>query len=94
LREAERWYRRAAEQGYAMAQFSLGTLYVQGEIPVDYAEAVHWFRLASNQQVPSAMNSYGYALERGDGVARDLASAIGWYKRAAQFGQPNALHRR
>jgi TPR repeat protein len=45
--EAARWYRKAAEQGNAIAQTNLGTMYFQGQgVPQDYAEAVRWCNLA------------------------------------------------
>ena len=48
--EAIRWYRQAAEQGNAEAQFNLGLMYAQGQgVPQDHAEAVRWFRLAAEQ---------------------------------------------
>ena len=38
------WYRLAAEQGHAAAQFSLGNMYDEGEgVPEDAAEAVRWY---------------------------------------------------
>ena len=48
--EAARWYRMAAEQGYAPAQGSLGLMYVTGEgVPKDYEKAVQWYRKAARQ---------------------------------------------
>ena len=48
--EAVRWYRLAAEQGYAKAQLNLGGMYALGRgLPQDDAEAVRWFRLAADQ---------------------------------------------
>ena len=45
--EAVRWYRLAAEQGYAGAQNNLGLMYANGEgVLKDAAEAVRWYRLA------------------------------------------------
>ena len=42
------WYREAAEQGNADAQYALGRMYYNGEgVPRDEAEAVHWFRMAA-----------------------------------------------
>lgn len=44
------WYRKAAEQGDANAQNSLGILYDNGQgVPQDYAEAYFWYGLASAQ---------------------------------------------
>ena len=48
--EAVRWYRLAAEQGDAYAQYNLGLMYRKGEgVPQDDAEAVRWYRLAAEQ---------------------------------------------
>ena len=45
--EAVKWYRRAAEQGYAAAQYNLGAVYATARgVPQDYAEAVKWYRRA------------------------------------------------
>ena len=46
--EAVRWYRLAAEQDDASAQYFLGFAYANGRgVPEDYAEAVRWYRLAA-----------------------------------------------
>ncbi|MGD9537662.1 MAG: peptidoglycan-binding protein [Alphaproteobacteria bacterium] len=47
---AAHWYRRAAEQDYAVAQYNLGLLYAKGQgVPQDYAEAYRWLdRAAAN----------------------------------------------
>ncbi len=48
--EAVKWYRLAAEQGDASAQYNLGIMYINGKgVPQDYAEAVKWYRLAAEQ---------------------------------------------
>ena len=48
--EAVRWFRLAAEQGEARAQFNLGIRYANGEgVPQDDAEAIRWYRLAAEQ---------------------------------------------
>ena len=45
--EAVGWWRKAAEQGYAKAQFNLGIMYGNGRgVPQDYVEAHMWFNLA------------------------------------------------
>ena len=42
-KEAVRWWRLAAEQGYVDAQYNLGAIYEQGKIVTqDYEEAVRW----------------------------------------------------
>lgn len=49
LREAMRWYRKAAEQGHPTAQLNLGALYENGEggIPHDVVRAHMWYSLAA-----------------------------------------------
>ena len=48
--EAFKWFRKAAEQGHAKAQYNLGLMYDKGQgVPQDYAEAVKWYRLAAEQ---------------------------------------------
>src|SRR5581483_3220253 len=47
-RTAAAWYRRAAEHGYAAAQFNLAAEYVIGQgVPRDDAEAARWFGAAA-----------------------------------------------
>jgi TPR repeat protein len=48
--EAARWYRKAAEQGLADAQYNLGIAYRLGRgVPKDDAEAFRWFRQSAEQ---------------------------------------------
>jgi len=45
-----RWYRLAADQGFAFAQVNLGFLYANGRgVPQDDAEAARWFRQAAEK---------------------------------------------
>jgi uncharacterized protein len=44
--EAVRWYRLAANQGIAIAQFKLGIMYHDGQgLARDYVQAHMWFNL-------------------------------------------------
>jgi hypothetical protein len=46
--EAAKWYRKAADEGLAIAQFRLGSMYALGEgVSQDDAEAKKWFREAA-----------------------------------------------
>ena len=48
--EAVRWYRLAAEQGHALAQYGLGVMYATGgSIAEDLVFAHMWFRLSVAQ---------------------------------------------
>src|SRR6266536_2938161 len=58
--EAVKWYRKAAEQNVADAQFSLGACYANGQgATKDDAEAVKWFRKAAEQNYARAQYSLG-----------------------------------
>jgi TPR repeat protein len=46
--EALKWYRLAAEQGHANAQYNLGFMYANGKgVLEDFAEALKWYRLSA-----------------------------------------------
>lgn len=47
---AAKWYRKAADQGFAESQFILGLCYYEGKgVEQNKAEAVKWFRKAAEQ---------------------------------------------
>jgi TPR repeat protein len=46
--EAMKWFRLAADQGYAQAQANLGAMYENGQVvPPDYVTAYMWFSFAA-----------------------------------------------
>ncbi len=46
--EAVKWFRKAAEQGEAPAQWNLGVMYTFGKgVPEDYVEACAWLSIAA-----------------------------------------------
>ena len=48
--EAVKWYRKAAEQGDASAQYNLGLMYLDGEgVRKNTSEAKRWFKKAADQ---------------------------------------------
>jgi TPR repeat protein len=89
--EAAKWFRKAAEQGNADAQFKLGTMYDNGQgVPRDYAEATKWFRKAAEQGVVAAQYNLGLMYSSGQGVPQDFIEAAKWYGKAAEQGHPEA----
>ena len=74
------WVHRAAEQGYAPAQYLLGIAYEIGRVvPRDYAEAVRWYRLAAEQGDADAQSTLGLMYGLGRGVPRrDYVQAYMW----------------
>ena len=92
LTEAVKWYKKAAFQENAKAQYNLGTCYdygygVQYE---DRKEAVKWYTRAAEQGNADAQNSLGYCYEFGEGVEKNLKEAVKWYTKAAEQGLPIA----
>jgi TPR repeat protein len=82
--QAMTWYREAAEQGNATAEFYLGALYAEGRgASQDYAQAASWYRKAADQGTPVAQFSLGMLYADGNGVPRDYVSAHMWMDVAA-----------
>ena len=93
--EAVKWYRLAAEQGDAAAQFNLGIKYDQGEgVPEDDSEAVKWYRLAAEQGDATAQFNLGIKYAQGEGVLEDYVQAHAWLNLAAAQGHENAFKRK
>ncbi len=91
--EAVKWCRKAAEQGYANAQFELGGFYLYGvEVAQDYTEAVKWFRKAAEQGHTGAQYHLGVCYFQGEGVAQDYTEAVKWYRKAAEQGDADVQY--
>jgi len=89
--EAVKWYRKAAEQGHARAQYALGFMYESGRgVTQDDSEAVKWYRKAAEQGDASAQSNLGLMYESGRGVTKDDSEAVKWYRKAAKQGNANA----
>ena len=56
--QAAKWYERAAEQGFAAAQFMMGFLYEHGKgVRRVYARALDHYRSAADQEHATAANN-------------------------------------
>ena len=87
---AER-FRKAAEQGYAPAQYNLGVCYAKGQgVAQNYAEAVKWYSKAAEQGNKYAQNNLGVCYKDGQGVAQNYAEAVKWFTKAAEQGNKYA----
>ncbi|TGS73662.1 sel1 repeat family protein, partial [Mesorhizobium sp. M8A.F.Ca.ET.181.01.1.1] len=52
------WYKKAADQGFAVAQCNLVNMYAMGHcIAQDRAEGITWFRKAADQGLATAQES-------------------------------------
>ena len=89
--KAVKWYRLAAEQGHASAQYNLGVRYANGKgVSQDDAKAVKWYRLAAAGGIASAQSNLGFMYANGKGVPQDDAEAVKWYRLAAEQGHDGA----
>ena len=84
---AVKWYRKAAEQGNAAAQFSLGWMYAKGfGVAQDDTESGKWWRKAAEQGDANAQSNLGWMYQNGHGVVKDDAEAVKWFRKAAERG--------
>ncbi|MDA9250030.1 SEL1-like repeat protein, partial [bacterium] len=85
--EAVRWYRLAADQGFAAAQSNLGSMYYNAEgVLQDYVESARWYQLAAEQGNAPAHYMLGYMHRLGQGIIQDNAMAHMWHNIAAANG--------
>jgi hypothetical protein len=85
--DAVRACRSAAEQGDALAQFSVGVMYASGRgLPRDYAEAAKWWRKTADQGLAVAQSNLGVLYNVGKGVPQNKAEAAKWTRLAADQG--------
>jgi TPR repeat protein len=83
--QAIQWFRKAAEQGHAMAQYNLGNRYYKGEgVTKDYIQAAQWFRKAAEQGCGIGQMRLALQYEFGvEGVLeKDENTALYWYEKA------------
>ncbi len=91
--QAVKYFRLAADHGYAEAQCNLGYSYHYGKgVKQDYTEAVRLYRLAADQGDAAAQCNLGYCYENGQGVKQDYAEAVRLYRLAADQGNAIAQY--
>jgi len=89
--EAVKWYRKAAEQNLAEAQYNLGVcLYAGAGVTKDQVEAVKWYRKAAEQNFAKAQFNLNVCYYNGEGVAKDYVEAYKWLLLAARQGDEDA----
>ncbi|KAJ3075339.1 hypothetical protein HDU98_008422 [Podochytrium sp. JEL0797] len=87
---ASRWFRNAAEVGYADAQFMYASYLVSGRgmSCEDPGQSIVWLMKAwSGSQHKEAAMALGDAFTKGVGVTPDPQKALVWYERAWQTGR-------
>ncbi len=93
---AQKWYLKAAEQGYADAQMALVELAFERKpgVTVSQSEGVEWLEKAVVQLHPEATYYLATLLETGaQGVEMDISRALKLYLQAAELGVGHAMVR-
>ncbi|WP_338924561.1 tetratricopeptide repeat protein (plasmid) [Pseudomonas silesiensis] len=85
------WYRKAAEQGLAVAKCNLGVCYLYGKgVPISAYVAADWFLKAAMQGEVTAQYNLGILYSSGTGVKKHLGAAAAWFLKASDQGYGNA----
>jgi uncharacterized protein len=80
-----RWFQKAADQGNAQAENSLGVMYENGQgVSQDYVAALSWFQKAADQGARTAQFNLGLMYIIGRGVLQDYAAAMSWFRKAGR----------
>ena len=92
--EAEKWLKRAAENGYVAAQMELARLYfltAKGD-PEKEKLAAEWVRKAAASGDVNAQMALSLLYEKGLGVAQDSKQAAVVFEKLAKIGHPGAQY--
>jgi len=91
--EAVRWYRKAADQGYAEAQCWLGKWYTYHLTIGRKSQAAMWYRKAAEQGHVVAQHELGILYFRGaGGVTVDYTEAVRLFRKGAESGYVRSIH--
>ncbi len=81
------YFKTAADNGYAMAQYYLGVIYESGlGVNKNYDTAFEWLELSAAQDYAPALNQIGYMYFVGEGVDVSFEQAVYYQKLAAAYG--------
>ncbi len=85
--QVAKYTQKAAENGYARAQYALGNLYSKGEgVPYDTSKSFYWFLQAAQQGYAVAQCQVGRHHYHGDAGLDKDDECFAWYKKAAYQG--------
>lgn len=90
---ARQWYSKAHLQGHELAKHNLGLIYMRGHgIPVNYAEALKFFKGAAGLGYPDSICNVGYFLRNGFACEKDLDQAFELFEKAANLKSISAQY--
>jgi len=82
------WYKQAARQGMANAQYNLGHFYLQGiGVKQNTDETIKWWQQSAHQDYAPAQHNMGTAYFEGIGVEKNYILAEQWFMRCAKLKQ-------
>jgi hypothetical protein len=86
-KKAFEYFKKAANQGHAVAQYDLGHMYYIG-IGTDknLEKTIEYYEKAANQGNTEAQSILGWMYENGKGTAKNLKKAFEYYEKAANQG--------
>jgi hypothetical protein len=85
-------YKQAAKKGDAIAQYTLGYMYLIGQgVPRDDEQAAYWYKKAAEQGEVSAQFNLGVMYSKGIGVIQNYKLAYVWDNLAAAQGHESAI---
>ena len=91
-KEALKWYKKAAEQGYGEAQYNLGLMYDNGEgVEINKQEAIKWYKKSAKKGIAQAQYDLAVTYYNGDGIKQDIGEAIYWFQKAAKQGYESSI---
>jgi len=90
-KQAEAWYRKAADQNNLAGELHLAALYRDGGtgFPRDMTQAAAWYRKAADQGDPDSQATLGVLYSMGQGVQQSDVEAYFWLDLAASVKGPN-----
>ncbi|MDR0516987.1 MAG: sel1 repeat family protein [Fibromonadaceae bacterium] len=89
--KANHWYAKATEQGHAMAQYSLGMAYANGNgVQKDLAKAEELWTKAAEKGEMWVQYNLGFNYSCGYCVSKNTEKAIYWLTKAAEQGSEKA----
>ncbi len=80
------WFRRAAENGYAQAQYWISQFYFSDQSleQKDIFLGAHWLQKSARQNFPQAQYALGMEFLSGEIFAKNIEQGISWCQRAAE----------
>jgi uncharacterized protein len=92
IRDARKWFEKAARQQFAPAQVNLAVLYLNGwGVEKNYGTALYWLKAAGEKGNARAHTNLGILHMNGWGVRQDYAEASAHFRFAAEHGETGAM---